>query len=126
VLIRKLVDWVVIVAALVATAGWMWSTDFGENMQSIGLGMAAMLVLATALILSACMGLTRPALTIVEVCTTAGGLLMIALPHVFAFDHVPAATWTAYAVGAVVTVMGLLGIMLSRAEKRRTTAVSAY
>jgi fumarate reductase subunit D len=125
-MIRKSVDWVVIVAALVASTGWMWSTDFGENMQSIGLGMAGMIVLSTALILSACMALTRPALTIAEVCTTAGGLLMIALPHLLFFAHVPEAAWMAYGVGAVVTVMGLLGILLSRAEKRRPMAVSAY
>lgn len=114
-MLRSLVDWVVIIAALVAAASWTWATI-------LGVGMAAVFLQSMAMILAACMSLTRPGLTASEVCTAALGVLMVATPLLFGFADVQPAAWTAWIVGAVVAVMGVIGTALSRTYQRRPVA----
>ncbi|QVQ54025.1 hypothetical protein J4H86_10160 [Spiractinospora alimapuensis] len=125
-MLRKLVEWVAIVAALVATCSWMWTADFGEALggMPLGVGTAAVLFVASTIILASCMALTRPGLTIAPLSNVLLGLILIAIPSVFGYSNV-SAILTEWVTGAIVVLMGLAGAALSRAEQRRPVAASA-
>lgn len=122
-MLRKLVEWVAIVAALVATCSWMWTADFGEALggMPLGVGTTAVLFVSTTIILASCMALTRPGLTIASLANVPLGLFLIAIPSIFGYTDA-AVVLTEWVVGVVVVLMGLAGAVLSRAEQRRPVA----
>lgn len=124
-MLRKSVEWVAIVAALVATCSWMWTADFGEGLggMPLGVGTTAVLFVSMTIVLASCMALTRPTLTIASLSNVPLGLILIAIPSVFGYTN-EAAILTEWIVGAIVVLMGLAGAALSRSEQRRPVAAA--
>ncbi|GAA3722427.1 hypothetical protein HDA32_000857 [Spinactinospora alkalitolerans] len=105
-------DWGVVVAGVAAAVSWIWHG-------MLGIGAASMVLLGVLMVLTAVMSITRPGLITTEAVTLVLGVLMFLTPWLFGFADTAPAAWTGWVVGAVVVVMGLIGLPLSNAVHRR-------
>ncbi|WP_236700534.1 SPW repeat protein [Allosalinactinospora lopnorensis] len=105
-------DWVAIVAGVAAAISWIWTG-------MLGIGMATLLILGVLTVLAAVISITRPGLIATEAVIFVLGVLMFISPWVLAFTGTMAAAWTAWIAGAVIAVMGLVGMPLANTVHRR-------
>jgi hypothetical protein len=113
---RRWQDWVALVAGVYALLSPIWTTTEGTATWT-------MVALGVLLAVASLWSIAMPGAVISEWTHVGLGVLFVISPWVMGFADTMPMAWTAWVVGVVAIVMGLLALPESRSEHQRHVAI---
>lgn len=110
-------DWAALVAGLFALASPLWATSTSN-------ATTAMIVLGIVTVIVSLWSLAQPGAVIPDGLVALIGVLFFIAPWVLGFQNLAAMAWTAWVVGVVTFLAGLLALPESRKVHSRLSAQS--
>lgn len=105
-------NWVAIAAAFALALSWTWH-------YLLGFPGGLMMVLGLITIMASTISITRPGAISSEAAVAGAGVLAFLLPWLLSFTGSTAAAATAWGLGAFIAVLGVIGLISARANRKR-------
>ncbi|WP_017613587.1 SPW repeat domain-containing protein [Nocardiopsis salina] len=105
-------NWAAIAAGLALALSWTWH-------YLLGFPGGFMMVLGLITIMASTISITRPGAVSSEAAVAGAGVLAFLLPWLLAFTGSTAAAATAWVLGAVIAILGVIGLVAARANVKR-------
>ncbi|MDA8369606.1 MAG: SPW repeat protein [Nocardiopsaceae bacterium] len=105
-------DWAALAAGITVVISWIWHGMIGPPT-------AVMFLVGVGTAFSAVLSITRPGLIATEAVMFVLGVLLFVLPWLLEFTHEGAAAWTAWILGPVIAVLGVIGVPMAIAAHGR-------